>query len=111
MMSQDEAQWCHIAAPGDLALTAAGKGTPGVDRGAPACVPGSTDPKVAQTGTPRSWLPPPWQLVALEPPAGMGTCGFGGVWSSTCSAPTSAASARGSTGPVTPLPLGINSVF
>lgn len=60
--------------------------------GPPACVPGSTDPGLAQTGTPCSWLPPPWQLVALELPAGVGTCGLGGVWSSTCSAPTSAAS-------------------
>lgn len=55
--------------------------------GPPACVPGSTDPGLAQTGTPCSWLPPPWQLVALELPAGVGTCGLGGVWSSTVLCP------------------------
>lgn len=45
----------------------------------------------APTGTPHSWHPPRWQLVALEPPAGME-----GVWSSSAS--ISASSSPGAAG-------------
>lgn len=78
MLSQDKAQWCRTAAPGDLTDSSGERDSWSAQVGSaaagpPACVPGSTNPEVAQTGTPCSWLP----LAAGGPG---GSCRHGHLW-------------------------------